>query len=55
MLLTAQAYKMASCIGEVLSELALDGRTQHDIEMHRMSPSRPGHKELLRALGNSRL
>ena len=29
-------FKFASVVGEIAAELALDGRSQHDIEMFRL-------------------
>lgn len=52
---SGHGFKFCSVIGEVLADLAADGATRHDIDMHRISPQRPGHAKLLAALNRSRM
>lgn len=52
---SGHGFKFCSVIGEVLADLAADGATRHDIDMHRISPRRPGHAKLLAALNRSRM
>ncbi len=52
---SGHGYKFCSVIGEVLADLATEGATRHDIDMHRLSPARPGHARMLKALAPSSL
>lgn len=40
-------------MGEILSELALHGKTRHDIDFIRLNDQRPGQKGLLHAFHTS--
>lgn len=40
-------------MGEILSELALDGKTRHEIGFIRLNDKRPGQKGLLHAFNKS--
>ena len=52
---SGHGYKFCSVIGEIMADLALEGRTQHNIELHKIAATRLGHKELLDRIANSRV
>jgi glycine/D-amino acid oxidase-like deaminating enzyme len=52
---SGHGFKFCSVIGEVLADLATAGTTHHDIDMHRISAQRPGHKALLAKTARSRM
>ena len=52
---SGHGFKFGSVIGEILADLALEGDTVHDIELHRIRADRLGHKAVIEASRPSRL
>ena len=44
---SGHGFKFAPVLGEILGDLAIHGKTDHDIRMHRLDNSRSGFKETL--------
>ena len=44
---SGHGYKCCSVMGEGLADLALEGKTRHDIDFIRFNDARPGQKDLL--------
>lgn len=48
---SGHGYKFCSVMGEVLADLALTGKTRHDIDFIRFNDARPGQHEMMNAFG----
>ncbi len=46
---SGHGYKFCSVMGEVMADLALTGKTRHDIDFIRFNDARPGQKDMMRA------
>lgn len=47
---SGHGYKFCSVMGEILADLALTGKTQHDIDFIRFNDARPGQKDMMHSL-----
>jgi len=47
---SGHGYKFCSVMGEILADLALISKTQHDIDFIRFNDARPGQKDMMHSL-----
>lgn len=51
---SGHGFKFAPVLGEILRDLAIHGSTQHDVDMHRLDPERPGFSKALELFSKER-
>lgn len=51
---SGHGYKFASVIGEIIAELAVDGKTRFNIDMHKIDAKRPGFSSLVDGFATSK-